>query len=177
MIGFLYPELCNQQGDQGYKDWLDLNGIPTVDLRDEEVDSLSGVVIGDVSERASQILSEKLDGHWLLGRLQDGLTVLAIGRAARVVGESLGIELNGGSYLSSFVETDFQGLKLYGYVNGLVDVKNLVTERSVGAGRFITCDLLGPVGVINPNFETHCFGIKTKERADLLEHYKKLVAD
>lgn len=177
MIGFLYPEVCNQQGDQGYRDWLNVHEIETCSVEDAEIRGLKSVLVGDVSERGARILRAKLEGHWILKAISDGLTVLAIGRAGVELSRAMQITAPMDSYKSQFVETEFQGQKLLGYVNGLVDLDRLVTETEVGKGRLITCSLLGPVAVVNPWFEKYCFGIETSERSDLADHYKNLVAD
>lgn len=177
MIGFLYPQVCNQQGDQGYRDWLEAHEVSTCAVEDSEVSGLNSLLVGDVSERGARILRSKLEGHWILKAINDGLTVLAIGRAAIELSKALDLQAPMHSYKSQFVETEFQGEKLYGYVNGLCDMNRLVTETQVGKGRLITCALLGPVAVVNPGFEKYCFGLETSERAELTQHYKKLATD
>lgn len=177
MIGFLYPEICNQQGDQGYFDWLNAHDISACSIEDKEVTGLRAVLVGDVSERGAEILRAKLENHWILEAIKEGLTVLAIGRAGLEIAKALGVSPPMNSYKSEFVETEFQGRKLYGYINGLYDTERLVTETQVGQGRLILCALLGPVAVVNPWFENYCFGIETSARDDLTEHYKNLVAD
>jgi len=177
MIGFLYPEVCNQQGDQGYKDWLDTNQIETCVIEDERVDNLTGVVVGDVSEEGAILLESKLENHWLGNSIAQGLTVLAIGRAGQVLSKHLEIEPKTNSHKSQYVSTVFKGEELFGYVNGLHDLNQPITETEIGKGRLISCALLGPVAVVNPWFEEYCFGIKTSARNDLADHYKKLLAD
>lgn len=177
MIGFLYPEVCNQQGDQGYRDWLNAHEISTCSVEDSEISGLQSLLVGDVSERGARILRAKLEGHWILKAVSDGLTVLAIGRAGVELSRALDLSASMDSYKSQFVEAEFQGKKLYGFINGLNDKKRLVIETKVGKGRLIACSLLGPVAVVNPWFEKYCFGIETKERSELTEHYKKLAND
>jgi hypothetical protein len=177
MIGFLYPDVCNQQGDLGYKDWLISNGIDAVDIGDSPVCGITGVVIGDVSERGLEMLSSRLENHWLADAVNVGLTVLAIGNAARIFAKLVKVETALGTNKSEFVETEFLGRKIYGFINGNYDLDFLVTEHQVGEGRLIQCALLGPVCVVNPWFEEHCFGIQTNERDDLVLHYQKLARD
>lgn len=177
MIGFLFPKVCNQQGDQGYRDWLDAHQIATCSVEDAEVGGLEALLVGDVSERGARILRNKLEGHWILGAINDGLTVLAINRAGVELSKALGVRASLDSHKSQFVETEFQGRKLYGYINGLCDMERLVSETQVGKGRLIVCSLLGPVAVVNPWFEKYCFGIETSERSELTDHYKKLAND
>ncbi len=177
MIGFLYPEVCNQQGDQGYKDWLDANQIETCVVEDEIVDNLIGLVVGDVSEQGAILLESKLENHWLAESIAQGLTALAIGRAGQVLSKHLGIEPQMNSYKSQYVSTVFKGEELVGYVNGPHDLDQPITETEIGKGRLVSCALLGPVAVVNPWLEEYCFGIKTASRNDLVEHYKKLLAD
>jgi len=177
MIGFLYPEICNQQGDQGYKNWLDAHQIETCNVGDQEVSNLTGLVVGDVSEQGAELLEAKLENHWLRKSIAQGLTVLAIGRAGQVLSRHLGLEPRVDNYKSQYVSTLFQGEALFGYVNGLHDLGHLITETQIGKGRLISCALLGPVAVVNPWFEEYCFGIKTSDRNDLVEHYRKLVTD
>ena len=177
MIGFFYPEMCNQQGDQGYRDWLSIHEIPTHSVEDDEIGDIESLIVGDVSERGARILRSKLEGHWILRAINDGLTVLAIGRAGLELSRALDVRVPTGSYKSEFVETEFNGRKLFGYVNGFCDPQNLVRETQMGKGRLITCSLLGPVAVVNPWFEKYCFGIETSERSDLTDHYRELAAD
>lgn len=177
MIGFLYPELCNQQGDQGYQQWLDSHHVDYCTIEDNKVSGVKSILVGDVSERGASILRNKLKGHWIIDEIAQGLTVLAIGRAGRELSKALAIDPPMGSYRSEFVETEFQGRKLYGYINGLYDMGRLVTETSVGKGRLINCALLGPVAIVNPWFESYCFDVSTTLREDLTEHYRKLVTD
>lgn len=177
MIGFLYPEICNQQGDQGYRDWLEVNGVKTVSAEDKPLAKLEGLVVGDVSERGALILRERLADHWLIGEIEKGLTILAIGRSGTELARLLGVEVPNGSYKSQYVEYEFEGTQLYGYVNGLHSLSKLVTEVPIGKGRLIQCALLGPVCVVNRSFESYCFGIETPERDALAEHYKNLVTD
>ena len=177
MIGFLYPEICNQQGDLGYKDWLVSSGIETVDLGDLPVSGITGVVIGDVSQRGSEILANKLENHWLSDAVREGITVLAIGNSGRIIAKLLGVRSSLGEHKSEFVETEFAGRELYGFVNGAFDSDHLIIEEAIGEGRLIQCALLGPVCVVNPWFENYCFGIATSERSNLMEHYKKLASD
>jgi hypothetical protein len=174
MIGFLYPEICNQQGDLGYRDWLISNDVEVTDLGDQPVTDLTGVVIGDVSQRGAVLLEKKLENHWLVNALSDGLTVLAIGNSARIFSKLVDVESFLGSHKSEFVETEFLERKVYGFVNGSYDLDHLVTEDQVGEGRLIQCALLGPVCVVNPWFENYCFGIQTPQRDDLVLHYQKL---
>lgn len=177
MIGFLYPEICNQQGDQGYFDWLNTHGVETAVVGDEPIEGLTALVIGDVSERGAEILRQRLERHWILDAINNGLTILAIGRAGLEIAKSLGVEPAVDSYKSQFVETEFHGQKLYGYINGLYDTNNLVQEMQIAEGKLILCALLGPVAVVNPWFENYCFGIETSPRAEITEHYRNLVTD
>lgn len=177
MIGFLYPDICNQQGDFGYKDWLIAHGIEAVDIGDNPVSGLTGVVVGDVSERGSEMLRGRLNNHWLNDAVKEGLTVLAIGNSARIFAKLVDVEIAMGAHKSQFVSTDFLGRKLYGFINGPYDLDYLVTEHQIGNGRLIQCALLGPVCVVNPWFENHCFAIQTTERDDLVDHYEKLAGD
>ncbi len=177
MIGFLYPEICNQQGDQGYFDWLIAHEVDACSIGDKAIEGLQAVFVGDVSERGAQILRTRLDDHWLLSKISEGLTVLAIGRAGLEVAKALGVRAPLDSYKSEFAEAEFQGKKLYGFINGLIDKDRLVTETQIGEGRLILCAFLGPVTVVNPWFEKYCFGIETSARDDLTEHYKNLLAD
>lgn len=177
MIGFLYPEICNQQGDQGYFDWLRANDIAACSIGDKARVDLQAVFVGDVSERGAEMLRTRLENHWLLSKISEGLTVVAIGRAGLEVAKALGIRAPIDSYSSEFVETEFLGKKLYGYINGVIDKDRLVTETQIGQGRFILSALLGPATVVNPWFENYCFGIQTSARDDLTEHYKNLVVD
>jgi hypothetical protein len=177
MIGFVYPEICNQQGDQGYRDWLDANGVATASVGDERIAELTGVVVGDVSERGAAILAESLQNHWLLDEVGKGLTLLAIGRSSKVVADLLDVDSPAGSYKSRFARFEFAGLQIYGYVNGLFDQRQLITESKIGKGRFIQCALTGPVCVVNQSFENYCFGLQTPERDDLVAHYRSLVTD
>lgn len=177
MIGFLYPEICNQQGDQGYFDWLRAHDFAACSIEDIEVEGLQAVLVGDVSERGAEILRDKLDNHWILKAISQGLTVLAIGRAGLEIAKAMGIRPPIDSYKSQYVETEFHGRKLYGYINGLYDTERLVTETQIGKGRVILCGLLGPVAVVNPWFEKYCFGVETSTRDELTDHYKNLVTD
>jgi len=177
MIGFLYPDICDQQGDQGYKDWLDANQIETCEVEDKKIENLSGLVVGDVSEQGAILLESRLENHWLSDSVAKGLTVLAIGRAGQILSRYLGIEPQMGSYKSQYVSTVFRGEELYGYVNGLHDLDKPITETEIGKGKLVSCALLGPVAVVNPWFEEYCFGITTSARNDLVDHYKKLLAD
>ena len=177
MIGFLYPEICNQQGDLGYKDWLQSKGIEAEDIADKPIAGISGVIIGDVSVRGSEMLEKRLENHWLLDAVKDGVTVLAIGNSARIFAKFLNVKTTLGTHKSEFVETEFLGQKIYGFINGPYDLDYLVTEHQIGQGRLIQCALLGPVCVVNPWFENHCFGIQTTGRDDLALHYEKLARD
>ena len=177
MIGFLYPDICDQQGDQGYRDWLDANQIETCEVEDKKIENLSGLVVGDVSEQGAILLESRLENHWLSDSVAKGLTVLAIGRAGQILSRYLGIEPQMGSYKSQYVSTVFRGEELYGYVNGLHDLDKPITETEIGKGKLVSCALLGPVAVVNPWFEEYCFGITTSARNDLVDHYKKLLAD
>ena len=114
MIGFLYPKVCNQQGDQGYKDWLDVHQIETCEVEDKKVENLTGLVVGDVSEQGAILLEQKLAKHWLGKSIDQGLTVLAIGRAGQVLSRHLGIEPKMNSYKSQYVSTVFRGEELFG---------------------------------------------------------------
>lgn len=177
MIGFLYPDICDQQGDQGYKDWLDAHQIETCEVEDQKVENLSGLVVGDVSEQGAILLESRLENHWLSDSVAKGLTILAIGRAGQILSRYLGIEPQMSSYKSQYVSTVFRGEELFGYVNGLHDLDQPITETEIGKGKLVSCALLGPVAVVNPWFEEYCFGITTSARNDLVDHYKKLLAD
>ena len=177
MIGFLFPEICNQQGDQGYRDWLENNGVSTCAVEVERVSGLTGLVVGDVSEQGAVVLESLLESHWLKTEMKNGLTVLAIGRAGQILSKLVGGLPVIDSYKSQFAKTEFQGKPLYGFVNGRHDLENLIVETNVEKGSLISCALLGPVAVVNPWFETYCFGLETASRGDLTGHYKKLAGD
>ena len=177
MIGFLFPEVCNQQGDQGYKDWLEINGVSTRVVEGELPTGLAGLVVGDVSEQGSAVLESLLANHWLISEIENGLTVLAIGRSGQIISKIIGVKHFIGSQKSQYVNTEFQDKPVYGFINGRYDLDNLIVESLVGEGRLINCALLGPVGIVNPWFEKYCFDIETASREDLTDHYRKLVSD
>jgi len=177
MIGFLYPEICNQQGDQGYRDWLESNGFTTSSVTNKKVAGLKGLVVGDVSEQGGIALESLLAEHWFKSELENGLSVLAIGRAGQILSKIVGVEPFMDSHKSQFAQTEFNGEQLFGYVNGPHNLENLVVETLVGEGRLISCALLGPVAVVNPWFEKYCFGVETASRDDLIDHYRKLASD
>lgn len=184
MIGTLFPELCNQQGDQGFLDACRQMGIATRAVSSpEHLKGISLLYIGDSSITGERLLVQRVTKlvPKILTMLQEGMMVFAVGRSAVSMASLLNVaSIEGSMRESGFRSVQYQGMELLGYVNGAYS--QVLDSQQVGSGRFVQTGLLGPCLVVNPQLRNLLFevvGFKTFDEtaleAALREHYRKEV--
>lgn len=184
MIGTLFPELCNQQGDQGFVDSCQQMGIVTQTVSSSEhLKGISFLYIGDSSITGERLLAQRVTKlvPKILTMLQKGLVVFAVGRSAMAIARTLKLSsIEGAVHESGFRSIKYQDMELLGYVNGAYS--RVLDSQQVGSGKFVQTALLGPCLVVNPEFRNQLFqdaGLKTfgltALETSLREHYRKEV--
>jgi hypothetical protein len=182
MLGTLFPELCNQQGDQGFLDVCQQLGITArVVTTPDDLEGLTFLYVGDSSRVGQRLLANRVQTMvpQLLSLVEEGAVLFCIGRSALAMAELMGLaSIAGSGRVSHFVSVLQDGQELLGYVNGAYS--SVFDSQPVGSGWFVQTALLGPALVINPDMRNSLFEkaglptrVVTELEGSLRDHYRK----
>ena len=182
MLGTLFPELCNQQGDQGFLDVCQQLGITTRGVTtSDDLEGLTFLYVGDSSRVGQQLLADRLKPMvpHLISLVKQGLVLFCVGRSALAMAELMGLaSIAGSGRVSHFVSVWHEGQELLGYVNGAYS--SVFDSQPVGSGWFVQTALLGPALVINPDMRNSLFEkaglptrVVTELEGSLRDHYRE----
>lgn len=185
MLGTLFPELCNQQGDQGFLDTCDQLGISTtVVTSTNHLKDLKFLYVGDSSITGERLLLQRVEKliPKIRSLVENGLVLFTVGRSAIAMAKLLDqVSISGSVRVSKFQSVKYLNMELLGYVNGAYS--SVFEIQQVGSGWFVQTALLGPCLVINPQLRNAVFekaGLATTEITELesllREHYRKEIS-